>query len=187
MSSLFCNNPNFMIQTRPRLSMMRTMAGSFTIFGGDFIRTFKSIKALNSYIQNNVLKDFISQAGEKINLVIRDYIQSRFYDQYTPYLYKRTWQLLNSVTTAKPVKIGSGYEIEIYLDADSATYYDTHSHKEEDAETIFLLASQGYHGHIGPTPGRFMEEASQDIQDGTAYDIINDFRRYLGERGFKVI
>ncbi len=144
------------------------------------------MEALESHIRQNLLKEFTEQAGEKVNAVIRRYIQTRFYDQYSPEWYQRTYQLLRSFTTARAVPRDGGYEVEIYLDPDKARYVSHWSDKAVESAYVFRHASEGHHGSAARTDGRFMDEASTDIQRRKAYNIVQDFKAYLKQYGLKV-
>lgn len=144
------------------------------------------MEALQAHIRQTVLKEFTEQAGEKVNAVIRRYIQTRFYDQYSPEWYQRTYQLLRSVTTARAVPCDGGYEVEVYLDPDKARYVSHWSDKVVESAYVFRRASEGYHGDAAQTDGRFMDDAAADIQRGKAYNIVRDFKAYLKQYGLKV-
>lgn len=144
---------------------------------------FKNTNYLYDYIEIQI-KTYLSQAGERIKEVIKDYIQERFYDQYDPQFYDRTDQLLNSVTCTKVKQIGNTYQIEIYLNTDGVNYYswENGQRMKIDPELIFEASSEGWHGAT-QTDGRFMDEAKADLKKGNSYDLIKDFQKYLKGKG----
>jgi len=152
--------------------------------------TIKSLDSneLEKYIQAKI-ESFLVQAGEKVKEVIKDYIEERFYGMYEPEFYDRTYQLLESVTCTDVKKIGSTYQLEVYLDTENVDYgsWNINGYSEYiDPEIIFKSASEGWHGNI-QTDGRFMEEAKEDLQEGISYNLFDDFKKYLQFKGFNVI
>lgn len=148
--------------------------------------TFKNIRDLNKYLESP-MELFLLQAGQKIRKVIREYIQERFYNQYDPLYYDRTYQLLDSVTCTDVKKVGNKYQLEVYLNTDGVNYYNyvDGSRQSIDPQLIFEISSQGWHGAT-QTDGRFMEEAKQDLQNGVSYNIFEDFKKFLKSRGINV-
>lgn len=106
----------------------------------------------------------LKDTANKIEKLMTEFIKKYFYDAYTPTVYKRTYALLNSVTQTKMKKVGTSYQITIFLDPSKAgDYYNSPSDQHRfyvndigqvvpkgfyhyDAEHVFDLASKGIHG-----------------------------------------
>jgi hypothetical protein len=148
--------------------------------------SFDSVKNLQSYIEKQT-ELFLVKAGERVRDIIKDYIQERFYNQYSPSEYIRTYQLLNSVTCTDVVKVGNTYQLEVYLNTEGVNYNSWfEGHRESiEPEIIFEAASEGWHGAT-QTDGRFIEEAKYDLQNGISYNILLDFQKYMISKGINV-
>lgn len=129
------------------------------------------------------LDDIARQSLEKIALEVQalweNYIQTRFYDMYNPQIYKRSYDLLNSILVSNIYKSGTQWAISIFMDDSKANYLD------DTPEDVWLLASDGFHGNKSiRTEGRFYDELIADLRSGTFY---NEFSRILQtDMGLKI-
>lgn len=105
---------------------------------------FKNEAQLKSFLlakcQNALLK-----AQEKVYKIIDIYVQ-RFYADYDPVMYERTYQLLHSLVKSEIISTGNGYEARVYFDAGSIGY-DTG--RQPSGEQVISAASYGGHGATG--------------------------------------
>lgn len=89
--------------------------------------TFDSLAALESYIlsQSGVA---IKIAQEKVFRLIEDYIL-KYYTEFDPSVYQRTYQLLCSLVKTAVVPTGNGWVAEVYFDASTLDYHIKHMTK----------------------------------------------------------
>ena len=144
------------------------------------------------YASKNVLIPFLEQATIKVEKLITQFIQERFYDMYSPTTYIRTRKLLDSVAHTDIKKVGQySYEVIVYLDPSNAYYYNVDRTTGEvfdvDANYVFSLAAEGFHGSSGiQTEGQFWKEAREDLNERRTYDIVADLKQYFISHGIKV-
>lgn len=89
--------------------------------------TFDSLEALESYIlsKSGVA---IKMAQEKIFHFIEDYIL-KYYTEFDPAVYERTYQLLCSLVKTAVKSTGNGWVAEVYFDASTLDYHIKHMTK----------------------------------------------------------
>lgn len=129
------------------------------------------LKALQGEIDKKakaIAKQRLREASKKVEQIMVDCIYKYFYEAYTPKVYKRTYALLNSVTTKEIVPTKTGYMVSIVLDDSKWTSYKHRFYVVEDvnddgtiyrykriprtagqetpAFDVFHLASEGIHG-----------------------------------------
>ena len=125
------------------------------------------------------LKQMVEKIGDDVKYLIKAYMEECYYGRYSPLFYKRTFQLLNSVTTSKVRETANGYEITVFIDIDSIHYNDA-GYEEE----IVWLASQGFHGSGSIyEQGEFWVEAMQELDAGY---IAKKFGEYMKGKGWNV-
>lgn len=148
----------------------------------------------NAGIIQTILKEsayeWICGIKEKVPVYLREFIQSEYYDAYTPSsLYERQYRILEAIMTSEVRDIGNGYEFKIYLDASKVSYNPsfwsshgvTYYRKGNDADTVFHNMARGIHGapKFNITSGRFWERFLTEIGEGGIYDIFVGFKAYL--------
>jgi len=56
--------------------------------------------------------------GNDIKSIIADYVKKKVYSAYSPTMYDRTGDLLNSLDVSEVKKVGSGYEVTVFFNTD---------------------------------------------------------------------
>lgn len=82
--------------------------------------TFKSAKELENYILSHS-KVAIEQARERVYDIIAKFLL-RFYSEFEPSLYERTYQLLCSLVKTQATPTKNGWIAEVYFDVNSLDY-----------------------------------------------------------------
>ena len=113
--------------------------------------------------------------------ILQDSIQSELYDQYTPNVYQRTRQLINSIKVDIIDDI-----LYVYID-ENELHYKTNSSTKTDAEVSKLVpyyVNYGHNNHNNPLPymyntypsRNFILKAKQQIETefGIPVEIIAD-------------
>lgn len=83
--------------------------------------TFSSLDALERYILSRS-EIAIKMAQEKVFNLIEDYIL-KYYSEFDPSVYERTYQLLCSLVKTAIVSTGNGWVAEVYFDASTLDYH----------------------------------------------------------------
>lgn len=81
---------------------------------------FNSPSELENYLMKQ-MKLAIEQAEKKIHKVIDEFLK-KYYGEYAPVEYERTYQLLHSLVKSDIVPKGRGYECHVYFDLDKIDY-----------------------------------------------------------------
>lgn len=98
-------------------------------------------------VLNQRINIAVKQTMEYFEMRLSDFLDRGYYQMYDPVQYKRTDQLLKSVTA----NLINGNTAEIYLDLN-------YNYEYVSAEYVANLAAQGYHGNKSiQTDGRFWE------------------------------
>ena len=103
--------------------------------------TFKNENELKSFLLNKC-QIAVAKAENKIYAIIKEFL-IKYYQDYDPILYERTYQLLHSLVKSNIRKTRSGYEAEVYFDIDGLRY-DTG--REPYMEQVIKTADEGLHG-----------------------------------------
>lgn len=155
--------------------------------------TFDSLEALESYIlsKSGVA---IKMAQEKIFNLIEDYIL-KYYSEFDPSVYERTYQLLCSLVKTAVKSTGNGWVAEVYFDASTLDYHIKHLHGQPvaggyrhpyvphvvtpdgtfqnpkgDAGKVLESAAHGSHG--GYTSGTAIWDDPMKILNKEAYNML---------------
>ena len=88
--------------------------------------TFSSLDALERYILSRS-EVAIKMAQEKVFRLIEDYIL-KYYTEFSPEVYERTYQLLCSLVKTAVVPSGNGWIAEVYFDSSTLDYHIKHLH-----------------------------------------------------------
>ena len=84
------------------------------------IMTFDSLDALKNYILSRS-QVAIKMAQERVFKIIEDFIL-KYYEEFTPEVYIRTYQLLCSLVKTDIKQTVNGWVAEIYFDSDAVDY-----------------------------------------------------------------
>lgn len=86
--------------------------------------TFNSIDALKNYILSKS-KVAIRLEQERVYQVIDSFVK-KYYAEYSPEVYERTYQLFRSLVKSKIFQTKNGWEAQVYFDVDALDYYFKH-------------------------------------------------------------
>lgn len=106
--------------------------------------TFKNEAQLKSFLLSKC-NSALLKAQDKVYDIIDMFVQ-RFYADYDPVMYERTYQLLHSLVKSEIISTGSGYEVSVYFDAGSLGYS---TGRHPSGEQVVGAAAYGGHGATG--------------------------------------
>lgn len=105
---------------------------------------FKNEKQLKDFLLKKC-KVALAATQEKVYKIVDMHVQ-RFYADYDPVMYERTYQLMHSLVKSNIHSNGNGYEAEVYFDLGSIGY-DTGA--KPSGEQVMNVAAIGGHGADG--------------------------------------
>ena len=125
------------------------------------IMTFDSLDALKNYILSRS-QVAIKMAQERVFKIIEDFLL-KYYEEFSPEVYIRTYQLLCSLVKTDVKKTDNGWVAEIYFDVDALDYsmrvvpsqfswaspqntYRRENWTHENDIAVFEMAAHGSHG-----------------------------------------
>lgn len=106
--------------------------------------TFKNEAQLKNFLLQKC-KSAIIKAQERVYKILDLYMQ-RFYDDYDPVMYERTYQLMHSLVKSDIAFTGNGYTAEIYFDMSKLNYL---TGRQPSGEQVVDAAAYGGHGATG--------------------------------------
>ena len=140
--------------------------------------TFKNEKQLKEFLLKKC-KVALAVTQEKAYKIIDMHVQ-RFYADYSPEDYQRTYQLMRSLVKSDIRSTGSGYEAEVYFDLDYI--YNTGS--KPSGEQVMDAAATGGHGASGMriiySGGANTWVSPKDVLDLEAINILVQELRIAG-------
>jgi hypothetical protein len=84
-------------------------------------KAFRNFAELIKHLENNILID-IQKIGEEVKNILRNNVRVLWYERngmnWSPRDYERSWQLIDSITCKKALKVGDKYQVEIFFDTD---------------------------------------------------------------------
>ena len=104
---------------------------------------FKNEKQLKNFLLQKC-KPALERSQNQAYKIIDLYL-NRFYADYDPVMYERTYKLLHSLVKSDIVPTGNGYKAEVYFNLDYL--YDTGA--QPSGEDVMFEASHGGHGAKG--------------------------------------
>lgn len=117
--------------------------------------------------------------ADKVKSTIEEFIRL-YYHEYSPELYLRTYEFLNSVVKTKTVKTGDTWCSNVYID--TSIIYSNGWTMEGTAEQ----ANKGCHGwnnSIKVSDMKFWDDAMVEIH---SHEFINCFAGFLRSKGLNV-
>ena len=128
---------------------------------------------------DNVAINALQKTAETLQEKWTNFILYKFYNQYSPSVYERTYALLWSVHISdlffKISTKGNKFQIKVFMNPENVHY------KVDDAIFAWSMASLGYHfSEAIYTEGEFFTEVKNYIKSG---DMHKDFANYLKEQG----
>lgn len=134
--------------------------------------TFKNEKELKKFLLSKC-KNALIKSQEKVYKILDLYMQ-RFYADYDPVMYQRTYQLLCSLVKSDIRSTSNGYEADVYFDL--SYIYETG--RNPSGEQVMNAAAYGGHGAEGL---RIMYGSGEDawftpleILDAKAIEILKN-------------
>lgn len=134
----------------------------------------------------------ITQAEERIHKVIDSFLK-KYYAEYSPVEYERTYQLLHSLVKSEITQKGKGYECHVYFDLDkidySYKYINGHRYKNDTSAVggtkgIVAMAMEGEtHGGVKAAQNTAIWKESMKILNN---DKIQILRQSLLENGIPI-
>lgn len=107
-------------------------------------KVFKNQKELESFLMKQS-RQALLKAQDKVYGIIKQFVY-KFYNDYDPELYERTYQLLESLVQSRIVSDGKGYKAEIYFDVNGLNYV---TGRQPSGEQVMDAAAEGLHGADG--------------------------------------
>ena len=144
-------------------------------------RSFNNFKDLFTAIRTDT-EQALNHTADLTKELIDSFI-NQWYNDYTPTVYERTYQLLNAVIRTDVQKSGNKMNVTIYLDK-SLLAYDT------DTDGILQAADNGLHGSInnhyeeGERHVRLWSDSIEQIKDTEM--IFTAFENYLKNKGYDI-
>lgn len=140
---------------------------------------FKNEDQLKSFLMSKC-QAALKNAQEKVYKIIDLHIQ-RFYADYDPVMYDRTYQLMHSLVKSNIRPTGSGYEAEVYFDLGSISYV---TGAKPSGGQVMDAAAYGGHGASGLKVvyggGADIWQTPKDILDAEAINILVQELRVAG-------
>lgn len=142
---------------------------------GQIIRNIAQLEsALDKYAAYAVDK-----MADEVKKKIEEFIKY-YYQEYSPEVYQRTWEFLNSVTRTEVRKEGNAWCAEVYIDT-SIMYKNGWS-----MEGTAIQANQGLHGWyhaVKVGDSHFWNDAMEEMHSPM---FINKFADFLRSKGLNV-
>lgn len=136
--------------------------------------TFKNMRDINLYLDKQI-KIAIDRVADTMQSELLHSIEEEFYSVYTPAIYKRTYQFLNSSTRSHVKRIGNEFFIEVYVDYENLDYEDSTGYE------VVSLASEGFHGNENIyRPNFFWDNFKQKFPEYKVKQMIKDELKKLG-------
>lgn len=132
---------------------------------------FKNETELKNFLMAKC-KSAMVKTQEKVYRIIDLHVQ-KFYGDYDPVMYDRTYQLMRSLVKSDIRFIGNGYEAEVYFDLGSIGYT---TGAKPSGEQVVSAAAYGGHGASGLkivySGGANIWQDPKDILDVTAIEML---------------
>lgn len=143
---------------------------------------FKNEKELERHILKKC-RLALMKAQDEVYKILKDFLR-KFYADYDPSAYVRTYQLLQSLVQTRIVSDRKGYKAEVYFNLDSLSY-DGYN---PSGEQVMAAASQGLHGAIGkmPNPSYFSDEF-QYFPGDSGISVWNDPIKILDAEAINIL
>ena len=146
---------------------------------------FTNTAQIKAYLMKH-METAVKQAQKKAYDVISTFLK-KYYSEFSPSMYERTYQLLSSLVESQITSTGNGYRAEIYFDASRLDYSmklvngKPISNRGWSAEKTLNAAMTGSHG--GYAAGTAIWDESEAVLNS---DIINILKQSLISSGIPV-
>ena len=105
---------------------------------------FKNEAQLKSFLLAKC-KSALIKTQEQVYQIIGRFLKA-YYNDYSPEMYERTYQLYLSLVKSDIVPTSNGFEAQVYFDLDSLNYV---TGNRPSGEQVMEAAAQGLHGAMG--------------------------------------
>lgn len=158
--------------------------------------SFNSLSALRKYVMSSS-KEGMNIVGEKVKEVLKEYVQNDVYDSYEPTEYKRTYELIDSITVKVIGTVGDSIMVEVYFDKDKmnhATLFGDDNLGIEAGDNVYIpkWVDEGYTwrpSRIEKNPTNFMKDTVRELESGSgSYPLyVVGLVNYLKSKGIQVV
>ncbi|MED3912733.1 hypothetical protein P4597_26975 [Peribacillus simplex] len=141
----------------------------------------KGIKDLEKYANKEIRKSLKEDVSKKLVKVAQEHVQKDVYDEYTPKVYNRTGELMDSFVVND---LANGIEIE-NTRRDGERYIPEiieYGHDESEQGYTFAYHYPGGDNYIQPRP--FIENTRQQIMDESIH--VNELKKSLKSKGLDI-
>ena len=132
-------------------------------------------------VMGGLLEEYLKYMAIRIEDVIKDFVQTEFYDQYEPVHYERMEWILRKCTSTKVKRQGNTYNVIVYIDPEGVNY------ESDSPSEVWGNMANGWHGNIIQTEGRFWDATLESIGKGGSNDFFETFKMYLISKGIDVV
>lgn len=158
--------------------------------------TVRNLSELEVILHKQII-EILNKVGNEVKGVLKNELKKRWYNNFEPQQYERTFQLLNSISLS-PLKVTSNiYEVKVYYDTSKIVPMDgtaenpwsRHQSIVTGAPSNEMLPEwieNGQHSSIFSFIGVHPVEGTYEWLKDDNY-ILNRFKELLRDRGFKVI
>ena len=137
----------------------------------------KTYSELYKRIENS-LKIALDKSANEIKEMIEFFI-AKYYSEYEPKQYERTFQFLNSCVRTNVYRDGNAYKVVVYIDYINLDYEDIEGYD------VINMANLGFHGRPSiKTKTEFWSDSIEELKQGRF--IQNEFAKFLKENGWTV-
>jgi len=137
------------------------------------IKTYSELYKL----MENSLKNALDKSAEEIKQMIEFFI-AKYYSEYEPKQYDRTYQFLNSCTRTEVFKVGNSFKVSVFIDYINLDY-------DIDGYDVVNMANLGYHGRPSiKTKTQFWSDSMEELKQGRF--LQDEFAKFLRSQGWTV-
>jgi len=155
---------------------------------------------LADYLDNSI-KQCLPIIANKVSKILKRFVKERWYNTHKPTHYRRTLEVLNSITVSEVQQVGNGYQVLVYFDpskinnvlTDIKGYFNHHMSIDGSstwsgmnlAELVPLFMDQGQSSKIRPYSGVHFMQATIDEVKSSQID-VNVLKRRLRSQGLNI-
>ena len=143
--------------------------------------TFKNEKELEKFLLKKCRLALL-KSQDKVYSIIKNFLY-KYYNDYDPEWYNRTYQLLQSLVQSRIISDGKGYKAEIYFDLDSLSY----AGGNPSGQQVMKAASQGFHGAMGKIPNSKYGSHFQYFEGDTGVSVWDDPVQKLDAEAIEIL
>lgn len=165
------------------------------------MKEFDNYDDLFNYLDKQ-LDNSLEDLAEIFKEVLYKFVKEKFYDVYTPVLYKRTWEVLNSITVSKKHKENNLTTVDVFFDINKIQSHPSsfyvpenlprlHHHMDMNGnptnDIIVFLLNDGWKMYNGQKRqgGKFLQAIDDWSRNKNNW--INELNQLLKNKGIIVI